>query len=325
MESGAGEVLVAGGPAEFGAGSNAVTGNRYTRLAWEQTRLALLARAAWAVMNLGNLAPLAASNNLVLTYDLHALRLPGHYRAGWAGAYWKLSAAAYRRARFRVTLTRTVADDLEATLGQRVDAVIPPGVDDAFRPAPAARIQALRDRLGLVGPYLTVVGWAQPGKRVTLAVAAHRLLVRDLPHQLVAVGARRTDFSSVEFGTLPASVVLPGRVSDEDLATLYSGSSGLVFCTQYEGFGLPPVEALACGAPVAASRLPVLEEVLGGLPGVSFVDGEDDRSWAVAMESALRSDQPAGRDDGPSARSAAVLARYPWEGKGRALLDIVHG
>jgi len=66
VESGAGEVLVAGGPAEFGAGSNAVTGNRYTRLAWEQTRLALLARAAWAVMNLGNLAPLAASNNLVL-------------------------------------------------------------------------------------------------------------------------------------------------------------------------------------------------------------------------------------------------------------------
>jgi len=313
---------MAGGPPEFGSGAYRFAGNRYSRLVWEQTGLAILARSSAVVLNLGNLAPLAASNNLVLTYDLHALRLPGHYRTGWASAYWKLSAAAFRRARFRVTLTRTVADDLERTLGRRVDAVIPPGVDEPFRPAGEARIRAIRERLGLTGPYLTVVGWAQPGKRALLAIAAHRLLSRDVPHQLVVVGARRTDFSPVTLGELPDSIVLPGRLSDDDLAAVYSGSNGLVFCTEYEGFGLPPIEALACGAPVVSSRLPVLEEVLQGLPGVSFVDGDDVESWARGTEAVLR-EAPGVMDEAPAVRSAAALARYPWEGKGRALLDIV--
>jgi glycosyltransferase involved in cell wall biosynthesis len=315
---GGGDVAIAGGP-PGGDRSGGPAVRRSWRVLREQAWLPVEARHAEVILNLGNLAPLSSRKNLVVTYDLHALHLPHHYRRGWAAAYWKLSAGAYRRARYRVTLTRVIADELESTLGGRVDAVVPPGVDDAFRPAPPAMVAALTSRLGLHDPYLVVVGWSQPAKRARLALEAHAALAADVPHQLAVVGARQTDFARVELGAPSADVVMAGRLPDRELAALYSGAAGLLFPTGYEGFGLPPVEALACGAPVAASAIPVLREVLGELPGVRFVDEATPEAWAAAAGTLLSEDR--GHRE---ARSRAALDRYPWEGKGRALLELVH-
>jgi glycosyltransferase involved in cell wall biosynthesis len=302
------------------AGSlGAFPGGRAGRVVWEQVGLPVAARHAEAVLNLGNLAPLASRKNLVLTYDLHMARFPEHYRTVWSAPYWRIAREAFRRARFRVTLSHTMARELEAALDAPVDAVLPPGVDAVFRPASAERVEAVRRRLRLEGPYLLVVGWAQAGKRADLAVEAHRRVVRDVPHQCVLVGSRHVAFAPVGMGPLPASVVMAGRLSDRDLAALYAGSAGLLFPTLYEGFGLPPVEALACGAPVAATRLPVMEEVLGGLPGVRQVEAGDAAAWAEAAAWLL--EQEGSRND----RSRSVLERYPWAGKGRTLLDLVRG
>jgi glycosyltransferase involved in cell wall biosynthesis len=316
-----GEVTVLGGPPGFPDDRDAGR-TRTARLAWEQVVFPVLARRAEAVMNLGQLAPLAGvrGRSLVLTYDLHAYRLPHHYRALWGRTYWHMVVRAYHQARHRIALSATIAEDLSRTLGAPVDAVVPPGVDDPFRPATPARVDAVRARFGLDLPYLVVVGWAEPGKRTALALRAHRTLVGDLPHRLVLVGSRRTDFPALGLGEVPPSVTFTGRVSDDDLAALHSGSSGLLFCTEYEGFGLPSVEALACGAPVAASEIPVLREVLGGLPGVRFVEEGSADGWVSAAAALLdgRSSSQAVAE-----RSSAVLARYPWEGKGHALLRVV--
>jgi len=231
-----------------------------------------------------------------------------------------LAAAAYRRARFRGAISRTIADELERHFGPPVDVVVHPGVDDAFRPAPPDRVEAVRRRLGLEGPFVTVIGWAQPAKRADLALAAHRRVVADVPHRLVVVGAGRADFPAVSLGEMPSSVVMSGRLSDADVAALHTASSGLLFPSEYEGFGLPPVEALAAGSPVASSRIAVLDEVLGGLPGVRFVERHDPDDWASALADLLAAgDDPGGRAE----RSAAVRERYPWEGKGRLLLETV--
>jgi glycosyltransferase involved in cell wall biosynthesis len=309
-----GEVEVLGGPPDFGGRGDRVLGGRVGRVVWEQSVLPALARGADVLMNLGQTAPLASRRNLVLTYDLHLLRLPGHYRTLPGRTYWGMVVQAYRRARYRVTLSRTIARDLEQTLGGEVHAVIPPGIDEAFRPSPPERVEEIRRRLHLDVPYLTLVGWSQPAKRAWLAVEAHRLLVADVPHRLVLVGARLPDFSRVNLGPLPPSVVMAGPLSDADLAALHTGSSGLLFPSEYEGFGLPPVEALACGAPVAASSIPVLQEVLSELPAARLIESSGPEIWKEAA-AALLSDRGS-----REASSAAAIARYPWAGKGRALL-----
>jgi glycosyltransferase involved in cell wall biosynthesis len=315
-ESEPGEVRVVGGPVGFGGSRERFPGGRAARLAWEQAVLPAVARGLH-VVNLGNLAPIASRSTLVLTYDLHTLHAPQHYRPGVAFAYWHLAAEAYKRATVRTTLSRTVADELEATLGHRVDAVIPPGIDLPFRVPPDEVVAALRSRRGLARPYLVVVGWAQPSKRADLAIAAHRALVSRLPHDLVVVGGSKSDYPAARPEERSQSVRWTGRLSDDELAAVYAGSSGLLFPSAYEGFGLPPVEALACGAPVAASDLPVLREVLGGLPGVELVPSTDVEAWAGAAERLLVTE--GSRSD----RSAVALARYPWEGKGRTILELL--
>jgi len=98
-------------------------------------------------------------------------------------------------------------------------------------------------------------------------------------------------------------VLLTGRVSDEELAALYSAADALVLPSEEEGFGLTPHEALACGTPVAAYAVPALRESLGGNPAVRLVPPGDLDALLAAAE------ELAGRDARPSGRTWADVAR----------------
>jgi glycosyltransferase involved in cell wall biosynthesis len=100
-------------------------------------------------------------------------------------------------------------------------------------------------------------------------------------------------------------VILTGRVSDEHLAAIYSGAHALVFPSEDEGFGLPTVEALACGTPVVACEVPALREVLSGR--ATFVDPGDLRSLVLAAQCVER---PA---PDPPAWTWADAARATWD------------
>jgi glycosyltransferase involved in cell wall biosynthesis len=82
---------------------------------------------------------------------------------------------------------------------------------------------------------------------------------------LVVVGASGHLFAETHLGALPAGVRLLGRVEDELLPALYSGAAGFVYPSIYEGFGLPPLEAMACGVPIAVSDIPPHREIFGPL------------------------------------------------------------
>ena len=101
------------------------------------------------------------------------------------------------------------------------------------------------------------------------------------------------------------NVTLTGAVSDDELAAIYTGAHALVFPSDEEGFGLPPVEALACGTPVAAFDVPALREVLGGRIALSAVGDLD--GLIVAAESAARPAPP------PPAYTWDDAARATWE------------
>lgn len=142
------------------------------------------------------------------------------------------------------------------------------GIGTQFRPVTEDRIAAVLPRYGIERPYLLTVGALQARKNLESAFAAFaRLREAGLPHQLVVVGhkAWKTEglFRRLEELALGEEVVLTGYVADADPPALYAGADCFVFPSLYEGFGLPPLEAMACGTPVVASDASSLPEVIG--------------------------------------------------------------
>ncbi|MBI3921151.1 MAG: glycosyltransferase family 4 protein [Armatimonadetes bacterium] len=150
-------------------------------------------------------------------------------------------------------------------------AVIPYGVDDHFQPVrEASEIQAMCDGLGIRQPYLLFVGVLQPRKNLTRLLQAYQRVRTSKPQipDLVIAGKRgwmeKEIFETVETLALSGSVQFVDYVPDEMLPTLYSAAKLLIYPSLYEGFGLPVVEAMACGTPVVTSNLSSLPEVAGG-------------------------------------------------------------
>ncbi len=209
----------------------------------------------------------------------------------------RLRALAVQRAIRVIVPTEALAQDALARLDvarEQID-VIPEAAAACMSPRPEREVQAVRARFALPERYLLWVGGLQhpdPSKHVVQLAATPR----ELP--LVLVGS-----TSPWAHELP-NVILTGRVPDDDLAALYSGAHALVVTSQDEGFGLPAVEALACGAPVVACEVPALREVLG--ERVTFVPAGDLEALIESAEGARR---PAPE---PPAWSWQDAARATW-------------
>jgi glycosyltransferase involved in cell wall biosynthesis len=214
---------------------------------------------------------------VVTLHDLTALKRRSELlRTGVRPALRQL---AVQRAVRVIVPTEALARDAFARLGierEQID-VIHEAPAASMYPRSDAQIAAVRARFALPQRYLLSVGGLRHpdrGKHVNELVAAPR----ELP--LVFVGP-----TSQWAHELP-DVILTGHVSDDDLAALYSGAHALVLASDDEGFGLPAVEALACGTPVVAREVPALREVLDGR--VTFVPACDMRSLVAAAEAAER-------------------------------------
>jgi alpha-1,3-rhamnosyl/mannosyltransferase len=218
---------------------------------------------------------------VVTLHDLVPLKRRGEYLR--SGLRFKLRYLAVQRAVRVIVPTNAVAEDAvrELQLPRERIAVIPEAADRKLHPRGEAEVRAVRDRYGLPEQYLLWVGRLtspDPRKRVAALARAARTM------PLVLVGA--TGSWARE---LP-DVTLTGALDDDELAAIYSGAHALVFPSDDEGFGLPPVEALACGTPVVASDVPALREVLDGRAVLQSVDDLD--GLVAAAESARRPAPP---------------------------------
>jgi glycosyltransferase involved in cell wall biosynthesis len=259
------------------------------------------------VLSLTNTAPVFARHGIVAVHDLAMVLRPDWY-AGSMRAYARLVVAAARRADIVVTFSNSVAAELEQT-GVRHSRIriIREAVDPGFAPASSEAVEAVRARLGIDGPYVLMVGWAQPRKDLATALAAHRLALQDVAHRLVLVGEAHGTFAPVQLPDDP-SILRAGHVSDTDLVALLTGASALVYPSLYEGFGLPPLEAWACGTPALVSDIPVLRESTDGRGELLAVG--DAEAWADALRRALRGEVPV-----PSPPA------WRWSDAGRQLLE----
>jgi glycosyltransferase involved in cell wall biosynthesis len=215
---------------------------------------------------------------VVTIHDLGVLKRRSEHLRG--GLRMRLRHLALQRAVGVIVPSAAVAQDAVAHLGierERI-AVIPEAADAAMHPRTDAEVAAVRKRFGLPERYLTWVGALQhpdPGKHLAkLAAAASR----ELP--LVLVGPTRPWAHE-----LPG-VILTGQVSDDQLAAIYTGAHALVLTSRDEGFGLPGVEALACGTPVVACDAPALREVLA--ERATFVASGDMEGLIAAAQAATR-------------------------------------
>ena len=214
---------------------------------------------------------------VVTLHDLVPLKRRGEYLR--TGLRFRLRYLAVQRAARVIVPSDGVADDAVTRLDlepERV-AVIREAADRAFSPRSAEEVASVRHKFSLPEPYLLWVGGLRspdPRKRVAELARAKR----KLPLVLVGPASR--------WARELRDVTVTGEVSDEELAALYSGAHALVFPSDEEGFGLPPVEALACGTPVAACDVPVLRETLDGR--VSWVDVHDLDGLIAAAEAATR-------------------------------------
>lgn len=146
--------------------------------------------------------------------------------------------------------------------------VVPIAASPRYRPLDRTQTASVLARLGLTAPYILYVGSVEPRKNLSRLLEAFARLRADAPgYRLVIVGAGRWKttpiFKTVARLGLEPYVSFTGYVAEEDLPALYAGAALFVFPSLYEGFGLPVLEAMACGTPVITSNVSSLPEVAG--------------------------------------------------------------
>jgi len=200
--------------------------------------------------------------------------------------------------------------------------VVPLGVSTNFTPRGHEAAGPLP--AGITSPFLLHVGDLHERRNLSIVVNAlleARRLPSLPPFTLVLAGVDRGVGVGLRalatHGKAPDALVCLGTVTDNQLLALYRGASALVYPSRYEGFGLPVLEAMACGTPVIASRAASIPEVLGDA-GV-LLDPDDGPGWAEAIARVLRDDDARAR---MSARGLARASEFTWARTARLTLDV---
>lgn len=242
------------------------------RILWQHSAFPfLLARDRVSLFHATmNVAPWWTPCPVVVTvHDLAYLRYPEVHPLGRRLYLSALTRLTVRRARAIIAVSRFTREEIVHFFRvppERIR-VIYEGYDPAFRPLPAAEVAAFRKRRNLPERYLLYVGNLEPRKNLPMLVRAFARMATQHDAVLVLAGPRGWGYAGlfrlIEALGLQERVYFPGFVPAEELPLWYNAAELFVYPSRYEGFGLPPLEAMACGTPVVVSRASSLPEVVG--------------------------------------------------------------
>ncbi|HJR16394.1 MAG TPA: glycosyltransferase family 1 protein [Gemmatimonadales bacterium] len=287
---------------------------RFRGHVWEQVELARSA-GSQLLVNLCNTAPLAGRNMITTVHDASVFVVPETYSRAFGGWYRVLIPAVARRSRRVITVSQFSRNELvrHARIPPHTIAVISGSGEHILVLPPEERII---QRLGLRRRgYILAVNSHSLHKNVAGFALAAKLLDRAEYDVVLAGGVDKRVFR--ERSSLPEGRLrMTGYVSDAELRALYENAACFVYPSFYEGFGLPPLEAMACGCPVVVSRAASLPEVCGD--AAVYCDPRDPADIARAMEQVL-ADSAAQED--LRRRSLERARSFSWKRSACAMLD----
>jgi glycosyltransferase involved in cell wall biosynthesis len=269
------------------------------------------------------LPAIGRSPSIVVVHDLTALTRPEAHSLRVVLSQLPFWGTTLRRA--SVVVVPSTATGMELALLDpgiaRKVLVIPNGVDERFfAPVDPESTRNILDRLAIAGPFVLSVGTLEPRKDLLSLVEAMEALWAEGVTSVPLVLAGRVGWKSGpilhRIATSPFSerILLPGHVADEELPPLLSAATLFVFPSIDEGFGLPPLEAMAAGVPVIARQIPVMLEVCGD--GAELAPGRGAGPLAAAIRPLLASAELR-RELGARGRERA--RRFRWESAAEGL------
>jgi glycosyltransferase involved in cell wall biosynthesis len=264
------------------------------RILWEQFIQPLALRQAGVDLlhSLAFVGPLAAPCPFVVTvYDLSFLRYPEAFRPFNRWYLRQFTANSVKRARAVIAISESTRQDVINLLGAPPGRVhtIYCGADEQFRPLPAAEIAAFKAARGLPDTFVLFLGTLEPRKNVAGLIRAYALWREQEPNAppLIIAGGKgwyyRHIFGLVESLNLTNTVRFADYVPQSELPLWYNAASLFVYPSHFEGFGLPVLEAMACGTPVITSTVSSLPEVTGTDGAACLVNPTDSEALAGAM------------------------------------------
>lgn len=262
---------------------------------------------------------------VVTVHDLSMFLYPETHEAHLVRRARRRLPMMARRATMIITPSQSVRRETCEHLGVGPDKVVavPEAARRSFRPIPREETAEVRRRLKVEDEFILFVGTIEPRKNLLTLARAFDELLRGTPlrPQLVITGKEGwltgELFSYLKGADVRERVRFTGYVTDDDLRALYSSCKAFVYPSLYEGFGLPPLEAMACGAPVITSRIPSLMETVGD--AARLVPPTDSRELAQAI---IRLLEDSGERERRSDAGLRRAAEFSWEKTAAATMDV---